>query len=114
MRSRQFGPAATQGWLRLAGADTISREGTARTHVAEPWMPEDYRPGFTVAVHLWQTREAALQSQRAVMPRKGREGMVRTAIVSCRIASSSATWASLLLPLPAAHTTHARLDSLLS
>ena len=26
---------------------------------------------------------------------------MRTAIVSCRIASSSATWASLLLPLPA-------------
>ena len=36
----------------LAGADTISREGTARTHVTEPWMPEDYRPGFAVAVHL--------------------------------------------------------------
>ena len=36
----------------LAGADTTSREGTARTHVTEPWMPEDYGPGFAVAVHL--------------------------------------------------------------
>ena len=51
-------------------------------------------------------KRRVIQAQPAVMPRKGREGMVRTAIVSCRIASSSATWASLLLPLPAAHDPH--------